>query len=182
MTTWARALLVAVVVLVGACGDDEAPARPAERVDVALVPPTLAGGDLVLHEDDKAKDAFASLNDNALIADGKLFAIRRGERLVATLQLSTLVPEVDLTDRDRRDEMIDKLLPGVKDELRIGEISVFQVAGDDKVAYVWFGAQMFQVLQVKGSAVDPEDVLGEIVAFQLASPAWHPLTEAEEEF
>ena len=55
----------------------------------------------------------------------------------------------------------------------MGDVPVLQVATEDKVVYLWFGRSMFQVLQVKGQGVDPEKVLGELLAFQTASPAWH---------
>lgn len=180
-----RAALTTVFVALAlvACGrgGEEVTVVPV-KVKPELVPAQLAGGELTLHEDGKADEAFARLADNALVADGKLYAIRQGERLVATLQLSTLVPEVDLTDRDRYNEMATKLLPGVKQELSVADVSVFEAAGEDKVVYLWFGRQMFEVLQVKSSQVEPEAVLAEIIAFQQASPAWDPLPRVEEDF
>jgi hypothetical protein len=174
------ALGLATVVL-SSCGRGEPKAVVVpEKVDTQLVPPGLGGGTLVLDEDGKAKDAFAKLPKNALVADGRLYSIRQSERLVATLQMSTLLPEVDLTDPKRHDEIVGKLLPGVKQELRVAGLSVFQVAGDDKVVYVWFGRQMFEVLQVKGSKIEPEAVLAEIIGYQQASPAWKPLPQAQE--
>ena len=175
------ALLLASVVAACGGGDEKVAVKPA-KVDAELVPQSLADGSLVLREDAKATEAFGALPENALVADGKLYAIRQGDRLVATLQLSTLLPEVDLTDSDRLGEVSDKLLPGVKEELRVADTSVFEVAGEDKVVYVWFGRQMFQVLQVKGTKVDPEEVLAELISFQQKSPAWDPLPESEEDF
>jgi hypothetical protein len=172
-----------VLMLAASCGggEQEVPVQPA-KIDAALIPPTLANGELVLREDEKAADAFASLPDSALVADGRLYAIRLGERLVATLQISTLLPEIDLTDPDRYEEVRKKLLPGVGEELSVADVEVFEVAGDDKVVYVWFGRHMFQVLQIKGSKVAPEEILAEVIAFQQASPAWEPLPQTEEEF
>jgi hypothetical protein len=58
-------------------------------------------------------------------------------------------------------------------------VPVVAVATEDKVVYLWFGASMFEVLQVKGNGIDPEKVLGELLAFQLASPAWHAAPVAD---
>jgi hypothetical protein len=183
--TRTRALLAAVAVVAclssacGSGGDGELQAAP-PKVGTELVPPSLAGGSLVLVEDGKAKEAFGKLPENALVADGRLYAIRQGDRLVATLQLSTLLPEVDLTDTNRYKEIADELLPGTKEELEVGGLKVLQVPGEDKVVFLWFGRQMFQVLQVKGSRVDPEAVLAEVIGYQQASPAWEPLPAVDE--
>jgi hypothetical protein len=175
------AALLLGLVAVTSCGrgGPDVTAAP-ERVATELVPPALGGGALVLDEDAKAKEAFSKLPKNALVADGRLYAIRRKDRLVATLQLSTLLPEVDLTDPKRHDEVINQLLPGVKQELQVAGLSVFQVAGEDKVIYVWFGRQMFEVLQAKGTKIEPEKVLAEIIGFQQASPSWKPLPHRQE--
>jgi hypothetical protein len=176
--------MLAFVAALGAAGcgghSQAAPARPLAKVNPALVPSTIEG--LTVQEDTKAKDRFAKLPKKALVADGRLFAIRQGDLLVATLQLSTLVPEVDLTNQKRHDEMADKLMTGVKQQLRIDNTDVYQAAGDEKTEYVWFGRQMFEVLQVKGSSVKPEDMLKAIIAFQQSSHAWEPLPAGKEEF
>ncbi|HUR79108.1 MAG TPA: hypothetical protein VMZ22_14255 [Acidimicrobiales bacterium] len=168
--------------LLTACGrGDEGAQVVPEKVNVELVPPVLGNGLLTLLEDTKAKKSFGRLPENALVADGRLFAVRQGPRLVATLQLSTLVPEVDLTDPKRKREIVSKLLPGIRQELSVADMPVYQVAGEDKVVYVWFGRQMFEVFQIKGSAIEPEKLLTEVVRFQLESPAWKPLPETQEE-
>ncbi len=165
-----------------ACGNDAGVvAVEFERVNVALVPPVLAGGGLVVREDTKSRRSFARLPRNALVADGRLFAVRQGDRLVATLQISTLVPEVELSDPQRLSEVVKKLLPGVRQELNVGDVLVHQVADEDTVTYVWFGRQMFEVLHIKGSSVEPDAVLAEIIKFQTDSPAWKPLRVIEED-
>ena len=178
MTRWMAAIVVAAVALAG-CGDDGSTedVMIPEKVDTSLAPAALSGGALSLREDNDATKAFGRLPDNALVADGRLYAIRDGDRLVATLQMSTLVPEVDLTEPGRYQEIADKLLPGVKSELSVADVPVFEFATEDKTVYVWFGRQMFQVLQLKGLGVEPEKVLAELIDHQLAQKAWEPLPE-----
>jgi hypothetical protein len=175
-------VVVAFLAALGAAGcgghSQAASARPLAKVNPALVPSTIDG--LTVQEDAKAKDRFAKLSKNALVADGRMYAFRQGERLVATLQLSTLMPEVDLTNQKRHDEMAEKLMTGVKQQLRIDNTDVFQAAGDEKTEYMWFGRQMFEVLQVKGSTVKPEDMLKDIISFQQSSHAWEPLPAGKE--
>lgn len=176
----AVALTLALTACGGGDGDDEVVIP--EEVSPELIPPSLAGGALSLSVDQTAGKAFGELPDNALVADGKLYSIREGDRLIATLQLSTLLPEVDLTDPDRYQEIADKLLPGVKTELSVADTPVLEFANEDKFVYIWFGRQMFEVLQIKGTNEKPEDILAEIIAFQTSSPVWEPLPPSEEEF
>jgi len=52
------------------------------------------------------------------------------------------------------------------------------VVRPDKVVYIWFGRDLFEVLQLKRSASDPidaEKVLAELIGFQTASSSWRGL-------
>jgi hypothetical protein len=89
--------------------------------------------------------------------------------------MSTLATKVDLADKKERESLEASILPGTKEHFDVGGVPVVQVATEDKVVYLWFARSMFQVLQIKGKGVDPEKVLGELLAFQTSSPAWHPV-------
>jgi hypothetical protein len=164
--------LVLLLAAAGCGGGGGSSTGALAHVDQRLVPAALSSGQLKLVEDRTAHKRFASAGAESLVADGRLWAIRDGQRLVATLQMSTLAPKVDLADKKERARLVASLLPGTKEHIEVGGVPIVQVATEDKVVYLWFGRSMFQVLQIKGRGIDPEKVLGELMAFQLASPAW----------
>lgn len=181
-----RLASIAIAVLLAAgCGNGGGGAeRAPTKVALELVPPAVNDGSFRLTEDDKARDAFESVGPNALVADGRLFTIRDGERLVGTLQLSTMKVKVDLTDLDQRETVINNVIPGSKETITVGPVSVVQAAGEDKTVFLWFGRDLFQVLQLKptkASPFEPERILSEIITFQTGQDAWDPLPRADDE-
>ena len=168
------ALLVAAVFVVSACGSDETPDAKPARVQTSLVPTVLGEGSLSLTEDESAHKAFANAGGQSLVDDGRLWAIRNGKQLVATLQVATLDPKVDLADGDEVEALIRSILPGSKERFTVGDLDVVQVATTDKTVYLWFGQGMFQILQIKGADIEPEVLLGELIAFQTALDDWRP--------
>jgi hypothetical protein len=165
--------LVAVALL-AACGSGDKDERVAVRVQSELVPPTLGDGALRLKEDVTAHKAFGKVGGQSLVDDGRLWAVRDGDQLVATLQMATLDAKVDLGDEDEVEGLIRSILPGTKERFTVGDLPVVQVATADKTVYLWFGDGMFQVFQIKGADIEPEMLLGELIAFQTSSPAWTP--------
>jgi len=170
------ALALGVAIAAAGCGGGSSSTAAPTKVDTRIVPAALGEGKFGITEDRSAHKRFASAGGDSLVSDGRLWAIRDGSRLIATLQVSTLHAKVDLEDKKERDRLIASILPGTKEKIEVGGVPIVQVATEDKVVYLWFGRSMFEVLQVKGRGVDPEKVLGELVAFQLASPAWHSAT------
>ena len=179
------AVIVVVAALGGGCGrgGDEVERAPS-KVALELVPDTVNGGAFRLAEDDKAREAFSTVGSEALVADGRLFAIRDGQRLVGALQLSTMKTKVDLTDADQRESVISNVIPGIRETISVGLVSVVQAAGPDKTVFLWFGRDLFQVLQLKptkASPFDPEKVLSEIITHQTRQEAWQPLPRPDED-
>jgi hypothetical protein len=169
-----------VVAALGAgCGGGDAVAeRAPSKVALELVPDSVNDGAFRLTEDEKAREAFSELGPEALVADGRLFAIRDGDRLVGTLQLSTMKTKVDLTEDDHREKVISNVIPGMRETISVGPVSVIQAAGPDKTVFLWFARNMFQVLQLKptkASPFDPERVLSEIITHQTRQDVWKPL-------
>ena len=178
-----RGALVAVtlaLLVLAACGAGEpVSSAPPPKVPTELVPASLVDGSLTLTEDDQARDAFAELTDRALVADGKLWQVREGERLVATLQVTTMKTKVDLSDEEQRRSIVRHILPGMRQEIDVAGVTVSMSDADDKAVYVWFGRELLQVLQVKTTSLDPAAILNDLVDFQLRSPAWRPVPVSE---
>lgn len=183
----AIALTVVALMSTGACGGGKTKAvSPPPKVPVEIVPTMLGDGRFSLAEDEKARQAFTTLGPRALVADGRLWAIRVGltDRLIGTLQISTMKLKVDLTDPKQRASVISNIIPGAKENIGVGNLDVVRSTSDDKAVYVWFGRDMFEVLQLKRSAKDPidaEKVLAEVIGFQTTHPLWKGLPDATDE-
>lgn len=167
-----RVLLVVCALAIGgsACGKHAAVSAPPRKVPVALVPPAL--GPLGVTEDDSARKTFTKVIGSTLVADGRLWGIRRGDQLVATLQVATLRPKVDLAVAQQRGDIERSLLSSDRERYRVRGVDVVQSSTEDRTVFLWFGRYFFEVLQVKG--VPPDQVLNDVLAFQTASPAWEP--------
>jgi hypothetical protein len=154
-----------------ACGSEDAP-RPLVKpaaVPAGIVPATVAG-DLTLHEFAPARATFARAGETSLVADGRVWAIRRGETLVGTLQVSTVKPDVSVDDRDDRKAIIGGVMTGISYEtIDVGSTQVIASAAADKSLYLWFGPNFFQVLQVKSTKVDPDTVAADLIEYQQAA-------------
>lgn len=174
-----RTALAATAMVFAACGDD-APVdtvAPPPSVPETVVPTALTAGGIQLVEntDDETLEAFANGGETSLVADGRLWELRQGARLVGALQVSTVMTRVDLADSKQRTSMLRQVLPGNLNQLLVDRVPVWAAEANDKVVYVWFATDTFQVLQLKGSQLEPEAVLREVVGHQLGSEDWLPL-------
>lgn len=164
--------------LTAACGGDgDAAVAPAPVPD-DLAPDTVLDGLLVIENRDEATlEAFASADETTLVSDTRLWEVRRGQRLVGTLQISSVLPEVDLLDEDIRDRMVGQIILGQSSRIRIGDVEVFTTTSNDKTVFVWFGEEVFEVLQTKDRELDPEALATAIIDFQDGQPGWRPLPQ-----
>lgn len=169
----------ALALLLSACGDS-GPEPPAAKVQAELVPSTLLDGSLRVAEDAKTGAIFKRPAPHGLVADGKVFTIRgAGDRLVGTLQLSTVRHDVDLTEPEARERIVDGVLT-TSEQITVGTLEVAQSTTTDKTVYVWFSDRQFQVLQLKPNKAvpfEPDVLLAELVAFQTAQPTWKPVKD-----
>lgn len=181
-----RAVVVALAVAMGsataACGDGDDEVVVPERVPDDLVPTEFAEEGLLVLEntDESTVDALANAKDTTLAADTRIWEIRRGQRLVATLQVSTVVPKVDLLDEDVRDRFVSQVIPGQVSRIRTGDVEVFTTSIDDRTTYLWFGSELFEILQTKDRELQPEKLLAAVVAYQDDKEGWVPLPELVE--
>lgn len=185
------AVLIAPLLLVTpACGlfdDGDANALvPPPKVDATIVPEGIANGELKFYEYASAKKDFARAGDKSLVADGKLWELRRSDRLIGTLQISTLKNKVDLSDEKDRNAIVNQVMPGVSTKVTIDEIEVWTAVTPDKTSFLWFGDRMFELLQIKVSEgteiADAEPLVEELVKFQKPKGVLEqPETEKDDE-
>ena len=167
-----RTILVAALALslaAGACGSGEAPLTAPARLPDNLVPTVLPDG-VTVGEYKPARTRFAKAGETSLIADGRVWSIRRGQTLVGTLQASTVKNDVSLADSDDRKAVIDGVMLGQRYEtLYVGRLKVLSSTAADRTVYLWFGRDLFEVLQVKAGKVEPDAIAGDIIEYQLTS-------------
>ena len=179
--TLAATGLLGVVGLLAGCSGSHAAAgakQPLPTVPVGLVPKSLNRGAFLVIEDKSAHEQFAKAPEEALTTDGRLWGVRRGQQLVATLQVATLKPKVDLRKESQRAAIISQIAAGVTQTIQAGSVDVAANVTPNAAVYIWFGKNLFEVLQVKISKlspVDPNALLNDIVAYQTRTPEWQGL-------
>jgi hypothetical protein len=173
------AVLVGAAALVAACGEGERTLTAPERVPVELVPDRLLDGTLGAFEnrDPSTLETFANTGATTLVADTRVWEIRRGDRLVATLQISTVQPKVDLLDEDVRERFADQLILGQSSRFRSGDVEVFTTTVNDKTIFLWFASNLYEVMQTKDRALEPEELLADLLEHQQDNDGWKPLPE-----
>ena len=174
---WAAALTLAAALSMTACGDDSVEVAPL-TVDVALAPAHI-GKDLALFEnrDKETIAAFANGGDKSLASDGHIWEIRRNDRLVGTLQITTVLPKIDLTELEDREKIVGAIIPGRPLRRRVDGIELYTYEVDDKATFVWFAQDLYEVLQVKDRTLDDyEPLVADIIAHQQTKSSFKPLT------
>ena len=173
-------LVAVALVAVGACGGHDAPPPKPAAVPDGLVPDSVQGGTYAFYESTlpQVKSAFANAGKNSLVADGRMWELRRADRLVGILQVSTLVPGLDLTNDDHRNQVINQIMPTARDRVTVGDVTVFVSNAQQKTVYLWFSTQTFHLLTIKpgsGDDLDPEQVMTEVLDHETQSAGWKPI-------
>jgi hypothetical protein len=169
---------VAITLALSGCGQSR-PAAP-DPVPLALAPTRLLGDSLHLYQN-TARDTLAAFRQDpkdALISDGKLWEIRRADRLIGTLEIATVKPDVNLARPSVRRNLTTPILVGATSDIRLDGQEVTTVQRDDGVAtIVWFGRGLFEVLQVKDTVVTGPQLATAVIQFQQTRPEWSPLPQ-----
>lgn len=174
----ACAFAFAFAVAAAGCGSGSGQAVvPLAKVNPALVPSDLPSSGIKLYPntDRETVKAFASAGDHSLVADARLWELRQADRLVGALEVATVIPKLDLSRADLQQSILHQIMPTTISRLTILDVDVSMAKYNDKVVYVWFADGMFEVLQLKGSKLIPDEVLTQVLAFQTASNAWRPV-------
>lgn len=160
------------------CGQSR-PAPP-DPVPDALAPAALLGNSLHLYRN-TAPDTLAAFRQDhkdALISDGKLWEIRRADRLIGTLEIATVKPDVNLARSSVRQTFTSNILVGAVSDIRLAGQEVTTVSSDDGVStVVWFGRGLFEVLQLKDAVVTGPQLATAIIQYQQTRTEWAPLPQ-----
>lgn len=164
----------------GAAGDE---AAPPPSVPADIVPVTALAGELSVVENtsESTRKVLTGSVESSLVAETRVWELRRADRLVATLQVSTVLPRIDFDDQEIRERFAAQVILGERSRLRVGDVEVFTTTSNDKTVYLWFGADLYQVLQTKDRELEPEALLADLVRFQHDKPGWTPVAELVED-
>jgi len=167
-----------VALLLTGCQDDT-PAAP-RSVPTALAPASVLGGSLGLYLNTMSgtQAAFRQNGKNSLIDEGQLWEIRRKDRLIGTLEIATVKPDVNLAKDDVREQFTSPILVGARNDIRVlgQEVELVQSEGGLSTL-IWFGKGLFLVLQVKDQVVTGTDLAQAIIEYQQSRSEWEPLPE-----
>jgi hypothetical protein len=172
------AVAVGAAFAVAAC--DQANSAPPAPVPNALAPTAVLNGSLhfYLNTAPNTLAAFQQDKKDALISDGKLWEIRRADRLIGTLEIATVKPSVNLAKSKVRDNFTKPILIGATSDIRLGGQEVSTLQSDDGVStIIWFGRGLFEVLQLKDTIVTGPQLAQAIIQYQQTRPEWSPLPQ-----
>lgn len=176
------AVVAAVVAVTGsACGSDDVDPKASAPVPKHLVPASLLGGAVALHQttSEEALRILEKPGGRALVTSSMLWELRRGQELVGALQIGVLEDKVRLEERSHRNAIVKGIIPASVVETQVGDLTVLSSqSADKKSVYLWFrpDLHLYQVLQLKSGKIDHAAVLNELVAFQVGAAAPPPTT------
>jgi hypothetical protein len=175
-----RVVLAGAVAAVFIAGCSASPPPAPRSVPTALAPATVLNGDLQLHLNETKETAAAFHQDDhrSLISDGKLWEVRRNDRLIGTLEIATVKPSVNLTRASVRTSLTTPILVGATSTLRLSGQEVSTVTRTDGVAtLVWFGKGLLEIVQVKDQTVAGPQLAQAIIDYQQTRSEWSPLSQ-----
>jgi hypothetical protein len=155
---------LAATIALASCGS-EPPARISAPIAPGLIPASVSPG-LALREYGPARKRFAAAGDVSLVDTGRLYELRDGDRLVGSLEVATLLPDVN-TFGNKRKSLLQQLLNNAPYEVTtIDSVQVAAIRARNHATYVWFGDHLLEVLQIRDEQIDPNVVVGALIRHQ----------------
>ena len=153
-------LLAAIAVLGAGCAaEDKAAANTTnhvEALDAAFVPATLLGYALEPEKTEGLGDVTRSHVEAV-----RLFSLRDGDQLVATLQVGRFVAGVEWNTRSFQRGVLNQIGASAPNPIRLGEDTVFVTAGVKQRLAVWFRDGYLFVLGTRDEFTRPRSLLRE---------------------
>lgn len=171
----AIALLGGLALLVpSACSSAPPVHRSEAKVPLRLIPTQIAGGLTVSEYPGDAK-AFADAGPDSLVADGHLWEIHQGHLLVGTLEAATVVHSVSLASVSDRTNILDGAIVGSPPvSVQIDGVQVAVASAPQRSTYVWFGREVFQVLQLDDHDVNSSSVAAAVIGYEQSTGLLDP--------
>ncbi|MEA3055389.1 MAG: hypothetical protein QOD30_821 [Actinomycetota bacterium] len=176
--------VAAVALALSACGGgggSTAIVRATVAADV--VPAQIKTNELhlVAYDTKDVKHAFAPKGARTLAEDAKVWEVRQADLLVGALEVVALGERADPADRDDRRSMISQAIPGSADRFDVEDVEVYAGRSGRRQLYCWFSNDLLVFLQLRGTALDGEAIVADLVRHQVTSPSWRSLPPIDEE-
>jgi hypothetical protein len=179
-----RRWILAALLALSACGTSGAsePAAKA-KVPVNIVPAEIATGGLHLVEytGEEVAEAFAPKGARSLADDAKVWEVRQADLLIGALEVVALGERADPADRDDRRSMIGQAIPGSADRFDVEGVEIYSGRAGQRRLYCWFSNDLLVFLQLRGTALDGEEIVADLVRHQVTLPEWQSLPPVDEE-
>lgn len=128
-----------------------------------LVPPNLAG--LTVTTED-VTELEKKAGSQSYLASTRLWAVRAGDHLRATMQISRFVPDARTEDEGFRQRVVGQISSAGSHERLLGGQTVFATSANQQPVYIWFRGQSLFVLSVAADYPQPRAVLREALELQ----------------
>jgi hypothetical protein len=157
--------LAALGMLASGCSsEDKAAATVADKVkplDASFVPDKLLGYPLSPEKTDNRGDV-----ERSYIEAVRLYSLRDGDQLVATLEVGRFVDGVEWNKRAFQRGVLNQIGASKPNRLRLGEDTVFATAGVKQRLAVWFRDGYLFVLGTRDEFTKPRTLLREALEIQ----------------
>ena len=174
-----RSALIASAVVVALVGPafvpTPTPARAATPVALPeILPSTTLGYDLV--REAELEDSFSAPGAAALVAEGRVYTIRKGSFIAGSFQVAVLREDVDGRDRAVQQQIESSLQTGAFTTRRYGPVRLRTLQKAEQVLWVWFppDRNVVELVVLRADVEDGPELVRELVRQQLELPLVAP--------
>lgn len=166
------AVAASALLVLGSCGEalDLAAAPEREVLPEVLVPARL--DDFTFQREPDAEVAFEEGGPDALVDHGRVFTVRQGDAVEASLQLAALKPGLADRFEDVREGILEELGQGRFSPIRIGEERALAVTTNSQRLLLWFSpdGDWYQLMVARTSFDEADAVFAAVLAAQRGQP------------
>jgi hypothetical protein len=162
-------MVVVLGLVLASCGSsDEGPVARGGLPE-RLAPDSI--GDIALQREPSLEAGFAKAGANALVDEGRIFSIRRGDEVLGSVQMAPFRRGLIRSKRDL-DEVRLGVVTGIGNgtfkPVRAGSDVVLAQRGARTTFYLWFdpGSTYFQLMVAGREMKDPEALFASLLAYQ----------------
>lgn len=152
-------ILLGLVATTACSGEDQAEATTTDDVqalDADFVPETILG----LAVDPEDTEGLEDVNRSYVEAI-RLYSLRDGEQLVATLQISRFSPGVKWAQKKFQRGVLNQVGANAPDPVRVGDRTVYLTTGVKQRVAVWFDGGYLFLLGIRDEFDRPRSLLRE---------------------
>jgi hypothetical protein len=163
----AVALVVVLALLAAGCAEqlDFTTAPPPQTIDTPPVPDELAG--LKLVREPSADAAYATLAKQSIVVNGRVWSVRQGEALQASLQVAWFKPGLADRSTEVRRKVLKHLENGSFQLRRFNDERIYVQKLPEQTLYLWYPPDVsYYVLIVARLGFDAGPLFVALLAYQ----------------